>query len=143
MSDVYVSCVISASATEVWQAIRDFNDLPQWHPIVAESRIEAGLASDQVGCIRAFTLKDGGRIREQLLALSDYDYTTSYSILESPMALENYIATLKVSPITETNSAFVEWEAEFDCASDDRDALINQIGQNVFAVGLNALRDKL
>lgn len=143
MADVYVSCVIGVPANQVWGAIRDFNALPLWHPIVAESRIESGLSSDQVGCVRAFTLKDGGRIREQLLALSDFDYSCSYSILESPMPLENYIATVKVSPITETDSAFVEWEADFDCASEEREALISHIGQNVFAVGLNALRDKL
>ena len=34
-------------------------------------------------------------IRERLLALSDYDYSCTYEILESPMGVENYVATLE------------------------------------------------
>ena len=86
MTKVYVSTVIPAPAASVWQVVRDFNGLPDWTPFVAESRIEQGAQADQVGCIRNFRLKDGGRIRERLLALSDYDLSCSYAILESPMA---------------------------------------------------------
>ena len=31
-------------------------------------------------------------IREQLLALSDYDFQCTYAILESPMGVDNYVA---------------------------------------------------
>jgi hypothetical protein len=50
--------------------IRDFNSHDEWHDVVDTSRIEGGQRSDQVGCVRSFTLKDGNRIREQLLSLS-------------------------------------------------------------------------
>ncbi len=69
MIKVYVSSVIDAPADQVWAQIRDFNALPKWTPFVAESRIEGGMAPDTVGCVRNFRLKDGGVIREQLLAL--------------------------------------------------------------------------
>ncbi len=36
--------VIDASADTVWSRIRDFNALPQWHPGIADSRIENGRA---------------------------------------------------------------------------------------------------
>src|SRR3546814_5156516 len=97
MAEVYASSVIAAPAGRVWERVRDFNGLPGWHPLIVESRIEAGAPADQVGCVRAFRLKDGGFIREKLLALSDYDFSCSYSILESPMGVENYVATLKRS----------------------------------------------
>ena len=45
--------------------------------------------------------EDGGNIREQLLTLSDFDFTCTYSILESPMGVSNYIATLKLAPVTD------------------------------------------
>ena len=80
-----------------------------------DSHIEGGLPADRVGCIRNFNLKDGGNIREQLLTLSDYDYSCTYSILESPMGVRNYIATLKLTPVTDGNRTFAEWTAEFDC----------------------------
>jgi len=143
MASIYVSQVIDAQATAVWASIRDFNALPDWHPLIVDSRIEAGLASDQVGCIRAFQLTDGGRIREQLLALSDFDYTFSYAILNSPMPLENYVAIVKVTPVTETNGSFVEWQAEFDCATNDEADLVQMISEDVFAAGLQALQEKL
>ena len=54
MIRVYVSSVIDASADTVWSRVRDFNGLPQWHPAIADSRIENGEASDRVGCIRHF-----------------------------------------------------------------------------------------
>ncbi len=72
MTHVYASSIISASVDQVWKVVRDFNALPAWHPSIAESRIEEGRPADQVGCVRAFRLKDGGFIREQLLVLSDY-----------------------------------------------------------------------
>ncbi len=140
MVKVYTSSVIDAPAGEIWSQIRDFNGLPKWHPGIADSRIELGKSADQIGCIRNFTLKDGGRIREQLLALSDYDFSVTYSILESPMGVENYIATLKLTPITDGNRCFAEWTAEFDCAPARERELAHNIGQGVFQGGFDALK---
>ncbi|WP_457938339.1 SRPBCC family protein [Mesorhizobium sp. 10J20-29] len=142
MTKVYVSTVIPAPAASVWQVVRDFNGLPGWTPFVAESRIEQGAKSDQVGCIRNFRLKDGGVIRERLLALSDYDLSCSYAILESPMAVENYIATLSLTPVTDGNATFAEWQADFDCPPDRESALVQQIGSGVFQTAFNALKQR-
>lgn len=142
MAKVYVSSVISAPAGVVWQVVRDFNGLPDWTPFVVESRIEQSMAADQVGCIRNFRLNDGGRIRERLLALSDYDMSCTYTILESPMAVENYIATLRLIPITDGDATFAEWSADFDAAPEREDELVRTIGQNVFQAGLSALKSR-
>ena len=53
---------------------------------------------------------------ERLLALSDYDLSMSYAILESPMEVSDYVASVSLSPVTEGNATFAEWSAEFDCA---------------------------
>ena len=142
MAKVYASIVITAPASAVWDVIRDFNALPKWTPFVAESRIEQNAASDKVGCIRNFRLKNGGRIRERLLALSDYEMFCTYSILESPMGVENYLATLRLIPVTEGDHTFAEWSAEFDASPDREAALVEDIGRNVFAAGLGALKAK-
>jgi hypothetical protein len=97
-------------------------------------------ASDQIGCIRNFRLKDGGRIREQLLSLSDYEMSFEYSILESPMGVENYVATFRLIPVTDSDQTFAEWTAEFDAAPDREDGLVESVGRNVFAAGLQALK---
>jgi len=140
MARVYASSVIPAPASAVWSRIRDFNALPRWTPFVAESRIEQNLPSDKVGCIRNFSLKDGGRIRERLLALSDYDMSCTYAILESPMGVENYVATLRLIPITDGNTTFAEWTAEFEAEPAREDELVRTIGQGVFQAAFNSLK---
>ncbi len=140
MIKVYTSTVINGSAEAVWAIVRDFNGLPKWTPFVAESRIEGGLPSDKVGCVRNFRLKDGGMIREQLLTLSDYDYQCTYSILESPMGVENYVATLKLTPVTDGNTTFAEWWAEFDPPAGKEKELAEGIGQGVFQTAFNSLK---
>lgn len=140
MAEVYCSAVIDAPADRVWARIRDFNGLPDWHPGIAESRIESGMPADQVGCVRNFRLHDGGTIREKLLALSDYDLCCTYAILESPMGVENYVATLKLTPITDGNRTFAEWSAEFGCPPEREQELVAHIGGNVFQGGFDALK---
>ena len=76
LQKVVRSTVIDAPIERVWAVLRDFNSHDRWHDVVAESRIEGGERGDQVGCVRSFTLNDGNRIREQLLALSDSEHTS-------------------------------------------------------------------
>ena len=120
--------------------MRDFNGLARWHPLIRDSRIEDALPSDKVGCIRNFNLQNGDNIREQLLGLSDYDMFCTYSILESPMPLEDYIATLRLTPVTEGDRTFAEWTAEFSCAPEVEGDLVTGIGNDVFQAGFDALK---
>ncbi|WP_305989028.1 MULTISPECIES: SRPBCC family protein [unclassified Roseibium] len=140
MARVYTSSVINAPAAKVWERIRDFNGLPKWHPRIRESRIEDALPADKVGCIRNFNLQNGDNIREQLLGLSDYDLFYSYSMLEGPMPLSDYIATLRLTPVTEGDRTFIEWSAEFECDPENEDDLVSGIGTNVFQGGFDALK---
>jgi uncharacterized protein YndB with AHSA1/START domain len=143
MPRVYVSSVIDAPAAKVWERIRDFNGLPRWHPRIRDSRIENGEPADRVGCVRDFHLQNGDRIRERLLGLSDYDMFCTYSILESPMPLTDYVATLRLTPVTEGDRTFAEWTAEFECAPAEAEALIAGIGDNVFQAGFSALKRQM
>jgi hypothetical protein len=143
MARVYISSVIDAPVAKVWDRIRDFNALPRWHPAIRDSRIENGEAPDRVGCVRDFHLQNGDRIREKLLGLSDYDYFCTYAILESPMPLTGYVATLRLTPITDGDRSFAEWTAEFDCAPEAEEDLVTGIGTNVFQAGFNALKRQM
>jgi hypothetical protein len=143
MAKVYVSCIVSAPANTVWRVVRSFNSLPEWTPFVADSRIEQNMSPDQVGCIRSFTLKNGGKFRERLLALSDYEMSCAYSILESPMGVENYIAKLSLTPVTDGNVTFAEWTADFDAAPERDNELVRFIGQDVFQAAFTALKKRL
>lgn len=140
MARVFVSSVINASAEAVWERVRDFNALPKWHPRIRDSRIEDALPSDKVGCIRNFNLQSGDTIREQLLGLSDYDMFCTYSMLEGPMPLWDYVATLRLTPVTDGPRCFAEWSAEFSCDPNDEADLVGGVGTNVFQGGFDALK---
>ena len=88
------SAIIDAPIERVWAVLRDFNSHAAWHPVVAESHIERGEPSDQVGCVRNFTLRDGNHIREQLLTLSDRDFVSTYCILDATLPMRRYVATV-------------------------------------------------
>ena len=140
MARVYVSSVIASPAEKVWERVRDFNALPKWHPRIRDSRIEDALPSDKIGCIRNFNLQNGDTIREQLLGLSDYDMFCTYSIIESPMPLSDYVATLRLTPVTDGPRCFIEWSAEFECDPDAEAGLVQGIGSDVFQTGFGALK---
>ena len=57
LQHVVRSTVIDAPIDRVWAVLRDFNSHDRWHDVVAESRIEGDERSDQVGCVRSFTLE--------------------------------------------------------------------------------------
>jgi hypothetical protein len=140
MARIYVSSVVNAPAARVWARVRDFNGMPSWHPAIAESRIENGEPSDKVGCVRDFRLHNGDRLRERLLGLSDYDMVQTYSILESPMGVDGYVATLRLTPVTDGERTFLEWSAEFECAPEREADLVRNIGQSVFQGGFDSLK---
>jgi len=140
MASVYVSSVIGAPRDKVWERIRDFNSLPVWHPRIRDSRIEESLPSDKIGCIRNFNLQNGDNLREQLLGLSDYDKFYTYTILESPMPLTDYVATLRLTPVTDGDRSFIEWSAEFQCDPAVEAELVDGIAGNVFQGGFDALK---
>jgi len=140
MAQIYISSVIDASAEKVWDRVRDFNALPVWHPRIRDSRIEESLPADKVGCNRNFNLQSGDNIREQLLGLSDFDRFCTYAILESPMPIDDYVATLRLTPVTDGDRCFVEWSADFQCDPANESDLVNHIGSDVFQAGFDALK---
>jgi uncharacterized protein YndB with AHSA1/START domain len=142
MARAYASAIIKAPVEAVWDIIRDFNGLPKWTPFVARSKIEGGLDADVVGCVRSFYLGDGTHIRERLLTLDDARYTFTYNFEKPAFPVANYLATMRLMPVTHNNTTFAEWEATFDEAPEDAGKYVKIVSENVFAAGLKALGAK-
>jgi uncharacterized protein YndB with AHSA1/START domain len=138
----YASTVLDAPAEEVWAAIRDFNGLPGWHPGVKDSTIEDGLPADRVGCVRHMHLGDGALIRERLLHLSDAERSYSYNFETTPFAVQNYHATIRVTPVTDSGRSFVEWWTTFDCPPERGEEWVKTFARGVFKGGLDALKGR-
>lgn len=133
MARAYASIIIKAPVEAVWPMVRNFNGLPNWAPAIAKSKIEGGLDADVVGCIRSFHTHDGGHIRERLLTLDDANYTLAYNFEKPAFPVKNYIATLRLYPVTQTNQTFAEWEATFDEAPGDEGKYERIVSKDVFA----------
>lgn len=143
MPKAYASTVIDRPADEVWAVIRDFNGLPDWNPAVTSSAIEDGRPADQVGCVRSFHLADGAHLRERLLAFSDVEMSMTYNFEKTPFAVENYVATLRCTKVTDGNRCFVEWWTDFDCDLAKRAEWLEHFSGAVFQGGFDGLKARL
>ncbi|MDH0744990.1 SRPBCC family protein [Pseudomonas sp. GD03842] len=123
---------VPASADKVWQLIGGFDALPDWLPFVSESVAAAG------GRIRQLTTQDGARISEQLQRFDEQGRTYSYSIVEGPLPLTDYLATLTVRA-DGAEAAFVEWSSTFTPVGIS-DAEAEALILDVYNGGLGALK---
>jgi hypothetical protein len=142
LAKAYYSTVIEQPAARVWNVIRSF-DSYEWAGGVSETHMEDGKAGDAVGGIRSFRYS-GQSMRQRLLAHSDLDRSYTFELCApNPFPLHNYQATLRVTPITDGNRAFVEWWATFDCTDDERDYWTTFLENDGFAAWLGGLRAHL
>ncbi|TPL91638.1 zinc-binding dehydrogenase [Mesorhizobium sp. B2-3-12] len=139
MVRVCQSTIIDAPIDEVWAILRDFNGHERWHPAIAFSEIEGGEPVDAVGSVRHFRLNDGGELREQLLALSDKDRRLSYCLLEAPLPLMGYVASLRLKPVTDGDATFWEWRSEFHPPPHRRDELVRLVTEGIYQAGFAAV----
>lgn len=143
MVKVVRSTIIAAPIEAVWDVLRDFNGHDRWHPAVAESHIERGQPSDRVGCVRRFRLADGAELREQLLTLSDMDLAFSYCLLDTPVPLLNYVAHVRLLPVTDQDRTFWQWQSRFDTPEGREAELEGLVSEQIYDAGFAAIRSHL
>lgn len=142
MARAYYSTVFEQSARDIWQIIRDFNSYPVWVAGAGESRIEDGKSGDAVGAVRN-VLYQGRQIRQRLLAQSDVERSQSYEFCEAPtLPMTGFRATLRITPVTDGDRAFVEWWADFDCEVARRGELTETL-RGWFGKWLESLRQSM
>ena len=142
MAKAYYSTVFEQPAAEVWKIVRDFNNYPVWVGGAGESEIEGGKSGDSVGAVRNVLYQER-RIRQRLLAQSDVEQSQTYEFCDQPtLPMTGYRSTLRVTPDTDGERAFVEWWAIFDCDPARREELIGTL-QGSFEKWLESLRDTM
>ena len=143
LQKVVRSTIIDAPIERVWAVLRDFNSHNQWHEAVDVSHIERGERSDQVGCVRSFTLKDGHRIREQLLTLDEREHKSTYCIVEATVPLQRYVATVTLKPVTDGQRTYWHWESSFATPPGMEAELRQMVAGGVYEAGFEGLRRHL
>ncbi|MDQ0390960.1 zinc-binding dehydrogenase [Labrys monachus] len=140
MVQVRQSTIIDAPVDEVWRILRDFNGHDRWHPAVGRSEIDHGDPVDAIGAIRHFWLADGSELREQLLSLSDADRSFTYCLLEAPIPLMDYVATVRLRPVTDGSRTFWEWSSRFNPPASRREELVGLVTRDIYQAGFVAIK---
>jgi uncharacterized protein YndB with AHSA1/START domain len=143
MVKVVRSTILDAPVERVWAVLRDFNGHDRWHPAVSDSTVERGRTSDTVGCVRRFHLKDGSELREQLLTLSDMEMTFTYCLLDTPVPLFNYVAHVRLLPVTDGDRTFWHWESSFYTRKGEEAEMARMVGEQIYQAGFEAIRRHL
>ena len=135
MTRVSMSANIGVSAKQVWDMIGGFNDISKWHPAIEKSEIEG----EGKVTLRRLHLVGGGQILERLEQSDDDGNSYTYSILESPLPIANYTATIKVNPNQSGSGCTVEWSSDFEAAgAPENDAV--KVVEGIYQAGLDNLR---
>jgi hypothetical protein len=108
MGTVSVTVTMQNPGSETWKVIREFGNLIKWAPDVAQMQ----LTGSGVGAVRTVIFHDGARAVERLESLNDASQTLSYTILESTLPVEGYVASLTVRDLGGAGCE-VEWYSTF------------------------------
>lgn len=131
---------LKASPEATWSLIGDYCAIEKWHPAVAKCEIVSG-AENRAGSVRVLTLGNGATIREELVKHDAKGRTYSYKILESPLPVVSYVATITVLPGSAGGSV-VEWKSTFKAASGTDDATASTTIEGIYDAGLTNLQAK-
>lgn len=113
-----------------WKKIGDFCAIQIWHPSVSKCE-----QTDEAGTTyRTLTATDGGTIKEKLVEQTDTSYT--YEIIESPLPVDNYRATISVS--ADGDATRVDWKGSFD-AKGQSDAEAETVIREIYEAGLKQI----
>lgn len=132
---------MDAPIEDVWGLVNSFNGLSLWHDGVKESRIEDEKGDNTIGGVRNVSLKETtDSVRELLLAYDHLNHSYTYSML-SGMPLKNYVATMVLFPITETNQTLFVTKSEFVCPINEREQW-EQFVSGIYRRGFASLQSK-
>ena len=131
MTKVSMSTNLNVSADQVWKLIGGFNALPDWHPAVENSELT------QEGQTRTLSLAGGGTLVEKLEKVDDGARTYTYSIVDGPLPVANYTATIKVSG--EGDNSTIEWSSEFEPAGAPEQDAMKAI-EGIYQAGFDNLK---
>lgn len=136
MAQASATITLPVAADRVWQLIGGFDSLPDWLPYIPRSEVSEG------GRVRHLANPDGDTIIERLEAFDNRERSYTYSILQAPFPVTNYLSTLRVVSIDGDRSSRVEWSGEFTPAGvSDEDA--SRLFEGIYRDGLKALEATL
>ena len=108
MARIAVEADYAASAAQVWQKLADFGGIASWMPGVAKCEV----AGSGVGATRTISMGPM-KVVEKLEVLDPKARRLCYSIVEGPMPVQGYLATIEVQE-RGAGRCHVDWSASFE-----------------------------
>lgn len=133
--------LINAPVATVWGIIRGFNGLANWHPYVARSELIEGDGESSVGAIRRFEQIDGSMVTEKLLALDDLNYSMTYLLLDAPIPVKDYVASIKLQPVVKMDKTIIVWSVDYKVLPEVAVELNKKLDE-VFVMGFDELNKR-
>ena len=109
MTIVTVVDTFDHPADAVWPAVSDFGGIHKYMRGLSEAKLAGrGLGMDRV------LATAGGDVVERLTWLDDEAMAFSYTIISSPLPVDRYVATVKLTP--NGSRCDIEWQGNFEPA---------------------------
>jgi carbon monoxide dehydrogenase subunit G len=140
MGTTHQTIDIEAPADQVWQTIRNFQDL-SWAPNVITNVESVGdKPGDEVGAIRVLN----GVFRETLQSLDDEDKIFTYSIDDGPSPVskeevKNYVGRVTVRQAEQGEGTVVEWSSAWE----DNDEAAAEFCHGIYVALLQDMKKSL
>eukprot|EP01088_Endostelium_zonatum_P006082 TRINITY_DN18192_c0_g1_i1.p1 TRINITY_DN18192_c0_g1~~TRINITY_DN18192_c0_g1_i1.p1 ORF type:complete len:160 (+),score=32.36 TRINITY_DN18192_c0_g1_i1:64-543(+) len=144
--ETFQSDVINAPVDQVWNHIKNFLDLT-WAGVSKSEPLDPARAKTDnlIGSVRVLTIAPGKLLQETLLEYSETNRYYTYAITKHgddasvfPGKFQNYRATTRVQPVTESDTTFITWTFSFDGEQGTAD-LVSDIIKGVFQGGFMQL----
>jgi len=119
-----------AGPEAIWAKIGDFCGIAAWHPAIEKCTLSAD------GKVRTLAVKGGGVIHERLEKRDDAAHSYSYSIIDGPLPVANYLSTISVA--ADGAGSKITWIGKFD-AKGASDAEAMKVMDGVYQAGIDAL----
>ncbi len=119
MGKCYNSVAVDAPCEKVWETISNFHDLGWAGGVITGVEAKGDLKGNEIGAKRIVN----NAFHETLLTLDESEHTFSYSIDDGPDPLAkgtvtNYVGSVRILPVTENGTTFVEWQSTYESAND-------------------------
>ena len=119
MGNCYNSTVVNAPREKVWETIKDFHNLSWAGAVITKIDVIGEKTGHEIGATR----KLNDAFLETLVSINEDEYTFTYSIDDGPEPLSkdsvsNYLGAVRLCPVTDSNTTFVEWTSSYESASD-------------------------
>ncbi len=119
MGNCYNSTVVNAPREKVWDSIKDFHNLSWAGAVITKIDVIGEKTGHEIGDTR----KLNDAFLETLVSINEDEYTFTYSIDDGPEPLSkdsvsNYLGTVHLYPVTDSNTTFVEWTSSYESASE-------------------------